>query len=176
MTGASGMHAILDVVIEGQTTVHPSVLSDLQQDPIRGTVSHIDLREVRLDQPIQASVVVQLVGESVGVKNGGVLSLVTREIHVEALPMEIPEHIDADISLLEVGDALRLEDLPTIERVTFLDDPHETVIATVSAPRVEVEPEVEEEIEGEEVEGEAVEGEEAAEGEEPPVAESSDDA
>jgi large subunit ribosomal protein L25 len=177
LTGNSGMHAILDVVLEGQKTVHPSILADLQQDPIRGTVSHIDLREVRLDQPIQASVVVQLVGESEGVKNGGVLSLVTREIQVEALPTDIPEHIDADISPLEIGAVLRLEDLPAIDSVTFLDDPHETVIATVSAPRVEVEPEVEgeEELEGEEVEGEAAEGEEAAEPGEAPAGDASDE-
>jgi len=172
LTGPSGLHAILDVVVEGETTVHPSILADLQQDPIRGTVAHIDLREVRLDQPIHAEVVVQLVGEPAGVKTGGILSLVTREIHVEALPMDIPEHIDADVSALEVGDVLRLEDLAAIENVTFLDDLHETVIATVSAPRVEVEPEVEEEVEGEEVEGEeAPEGEEPAEAEEAPAGE-----
>lgn len=176
LSGTSGMHAILDVVLEGQKAVHPSILADVQQDPLRGTVSHIDLREVRLDQPIQATVVVQLVGESEGVKTGGVLSLVTREIQVEALPGEVPEHIDADISGLEIGDVLRLEDLPAIESVTFLDDPHETVIATVSAPRVEVEPEVEAEAG---VEGEAAEeGEEAAEageGGEAPAAEASDE-
>lgn len=160
LTGPSGLHAILDVVLEGQKTVHPSILADLQQDPVRGTVSHIDLREVRLDQPIQATVVIQLVGESVGVKNGGVLSLVNREIQVEALPTDIPDHIEADTSEMEIGDVLRLEELPTVASVTFLDDPHETVIATVSAPRVEVEPEVEPEAE---VEGEEVEGEEAAE-------------
>jgi large subunit ribosomal protein L25 len=163
LTGPSGLHAILDVVLEGQTTVHPSILAELQQDPLRGTVSHIDLREVRLDQPIQATVVVQLVGEPEGVLNGGVLSLVTRELQVEALPGEIPEHLDADVSALEIGAVLRLEDLPAIADVTFLDDLHETVIATVSAPRVEVEPEVEPEVEGEEVEGE--EGEEEATGE-----------
>jgi large subunit ribosomal protein L25 len=154
VTGPSGMHAILDVVVDGESKVHPSVLADLQQDPLRGTVSHIDLREVRLDRPIQATVSVQLVGEAEGVKVGGVLSLVTRELHVEALPMEIPEHVDADISGLEIGDALRLEEIPAIENVTFLDDPHDTVIATVSAPRAIVEPEVEV----------AEEGEEAAEG------------
>jgi large subunit ribosomal protein L25 len=169
VTGPSGLHAILDVVIEGKQTVHPSVLADLQQDPIRGTVSHIDLREVRLDQPIQATLVVQLVGESPGVKTGGVLSLVSRELQIEALPGSIPEHIDADISSLEIGDALRLEDLPLIANVTFLDDPHETVIAVVSAPRVEVEPEVEEgeEVEGEEAEEGAPEGEAAESGEAP---------
>ncbi len=161
VTGPSGIHAILDVVVDGQTTVHPSVLAHLQRDPIRGTVSHIDLREVRLDQPIQATVVLHLVGEPVGVKNaGGVLAQLARELRVEALPMEVPEHIDADVSPLEIGDALRLEELPSIEGVVFLDDPHETVIATVSAPRAIIEPEVE--VEGEEeVEGE-VEGEEGA--------------
>ena len=135
MTGPSGLHAILDVVIEGQTTVHPSVLADYQQDPIRGTISHIDLHEVRLDQPIHAAVVVRLVGDSPGVKAGGVLSLVSRELQVEALPADIPEHIDVDLSGMEVGDVLRLEDVRPLEAVAFLDDPHETVVATISLPR-----------------------------------------
>jgi large subunit ribosomal protein L25 len=135
MTGPSGLHAILDVVVEGQTTVHPSILAEYQQDPIRGTISHIDLREVRLDQPITATVVIQLVGDPVGVKVGGMLSLVSRELHVEALPSDVPEHIEVDVTHLEVGDVLRLEDVPQIDNVTILDDPHETVIATVSVPR-----------------------------------------
>jgi large subunit ribosomal protein L25 len=160
MTGPSGLHAILDVVLEGQKTVHPSILADYQQDPVRGTIAHIDLREVRLDRPIQASVVVHLVGEAEGAKVGGVVSLVQRELNVEALPMNVPEHLDADVTAMNIGDVLRLEDLRAPEGVTFLDDPHETVIVTVSAPRVEVEPEVEELEEGEEAEGEAAAEEE----------------
>jgi large subunit ribosomal protein L25 len=176
MTGPSGLHAILDVVLQGRKTVHPSILADYQQDPVRGYIAHIDLREVRLDRPIQASVVVQLVGEAEGAKVGGVVSLVQREINVEALPMAVPEHLEADISAMEIGDVLRLEDLRAPEGVTFLDDPHETVIVTVSAPRVEIEPEVEEELEeGEEVEGEVAEGEAVAEGEEAPAGEVSDE-
>lgn len=177
VSGPSGMHAILDVVLEGEKTVHPSVLADYQQDPIRGTISHIDLREVRLDQPIHAAVVVHLVGESPGVKTGGVLSLVTREINVEALPMDVPEHIDADLSGMEVGDVLRLEDIPPIPNVTFLDDPHETVVATVSAPRGLIELE-EAEAEAELEEGAEVpegEEEEAAEGEAAPAAEATEE-
>jgi len=135
MTGPSGLHAILDVVVEGQMTVHPSILAEYEQDPIRGTISHIDLREIRLDQAIHATVVVHLVGESAGVKTGGVLSLIARELQVEALPANVPEHIDVDVTALELGDVLRLADIPAIENVTFLDDPHETVIATVSMPR-----------------------------------------
>jgi len=162
MSGPSGLHVILDVVIEGQTTTHPSVLADYQQDPIRGTISHIDLREVRLDQPIHATVVVQLVGESPGVKSGGVLSLVTRELNVEALPANIPEHLEADLSTMEVGDVLRLEDIRPISDVTFLDDPHETVIATVSLPRGYAELEEAEAAAAEEAEAAAAE--EGAEG------------
>jgi len=135
MTGPSGLHAILDVVIEGQTTVHPSILAEYEQDPIRGTISHIDLREIRLDQAIHATVVVHLVGEAAGVKTGGVLSLIARELQVEALPADVPEHIDVDVAALEVGDVLRLADIAAIANVAFLDDPHETVIATVSMPR-----------------------------------------
>jgi len=167
MTGPSGLHAILDVVVEGQKTVHPSILAEYQQDPIRGTISHIDLREVRLDQPIHAALAVQLVGESVGVKAGGMLSLVARELQVEALPGDVPEHIEVDIAHLEVGDVLRLADVPPIDKVSFLDDPYETVIATVSVPRGFAELE----------EAEAAEAAAAAEGEEgAPAAEAAEDA
>jgi large subunit ribosomal protein L25 len=172
-TGSGGLHAILDVVLEGQKTTHASILKDYQQDPLRGRISHVDLQEVPLDETIQATVNVQLVGEPVGVKEGGVLSQVQREISVEALPMEIPEHIDLDVSGMAIGDTLRLSDLPALEGVVYLDDPEETVLATVTLPtRVEEpEPEV---AEGELPEGEVPEGEEpegAAEGEGEPAAE-----
>ncbi|MGZ4336721.1 MAG: 50S ribosomal protein L25 [Gaiellaceae bacterium] len=160
LTGAGGLHAILDVVLEGQATTHASILKDYQQDPIRGHISHIDLQEVRLDQPIQASVTVQLIGEPAGVKEGGVLSQVQREINVEALPMEIPEHIDLDVSGMAIGDSLRLADLAPVDGVTYLDDPEETVLASVGLPAREIEPEPEELEEGEEL----AEGEEAPEG------------
>ena len=159
MTGPSGLHAILDVVIEGQTTVHPSILADYQQDPIRGTISHIDLREVRMDQPIHATVTIQLAGEPAGVKTGGMLSLVAREVQVEALPANVPEHIEVDVSHMEVGDVLRLVDIPAIDDVTLLDDPHETVIATVSVPRGFAELEEAEAAEAEAAAAEAAEAE-----------------
>ena len=171
LTGAGGLHAILDVELEGQKTTHPSILKEFQQHPVKGGIIHIDLQEVRLDQPIQARVVVELVGdEPVGVTEGGVLSQVNREITVSALPMEIPEHLDLDVSRMAIGDTLRLADLPPHEGVEYLDDPEETVLATVTMPTRFVEPEPEE-VEGEELEeGELPEGEEAvAEGEEAPA-------
>jgi large subunit ribosomal protein L25 len=176
LTGSGGLHAILDVVVEGDGgAARPAILKDYQQNVITGRVTHIDLHQVRLDRPIQASVVVELVGEPVGVKEGGVLSQISREINVEALPMEIPEHIDADVGEMQVGDTLRLSDIPAIEGVTFLDDPEETVLASVSAPTVFEEPEVEEPEEGEEG-VELPEGEEAPEGAEGEAAEPAADA
>ena len=168
LTGAGGLHAILDVELEGQKTTHPSILKEFQQHPVKGGIVHIDLQEVRLDQPIEARVVVELVGdEPVGVTEGGVLSQVNREVTVQALPMEIPEHLELDVSRMAIGDTLRLADLPPREGVEYLDDPEETVLATVTMPTRFVEPEPEE-VEGEELEeGELPEGEEAvAEGEE----------
>ena len=169
LTGPAGLHTILDVVLAGQKTTHSSILKDYQVDPIRGKIDHFDLHEVRLDEPIQTTVVVELVGESVGAKAGGVLSQVAREIRVEALPLEVPERLELDVSAMEIGDSLRLTDLETPEGVTLLDDP-ETVLANVTVPtKVEEPEEVEEELEegeeGEEgVEGEVAEGEEAPEG------------
>jgi large subunit ribosomal protein L25 len=141
LTGSHGLHAILDVVLEGQKKVHPSVLKDYQQDVLRGTLAHVDLMEVRLDQPIQAQVVVELAGEPEGVTEGGVLSQVTREINVEALPMEVPDRIELDVSGLAIGDSLRVADLLPRDGVTYLDDPDETVLATVTMPTRVIEPE-----------------------------------
>jgi len=178
LTGDAGLHAILDVMVDGEQA-RPSILKSYQQDPVKGTLTHVDLQVVRLDRPIQARVVVELIGEPVGVTEGGVLSQVVREITVEALPMEVPEHLDLDVTGMNIGDTLRLVDLPVQEGVKFLDDPEETVLATVTMPTRFVEPEPEE-VEGEEgelPEGEVPEGEEgevpegegeeAAEGEEP---------
>jgi large subunit ribosomal protein L25 len=180
LTGPSGLHAILDVVLDGQKTVHHAVLKEYQRHPLRGTLTHVDFHEVRLDQPIQTAVVVQFAGEPAGVKEGGVLSQVTREVNVEALPMEIPEHIEIDISGMEIGDTLRLVDVPAIEGVRFLDDPEETVLVNVAAPRLQAELEALDEAAAAEAaeaaEGEEVAPEAAAEGEEPQAGEAGEPA
>jgi large subunit ribosomal protein L25 len=172
LTGDSGLHAILDVVLEGSQKAHHAVLKEYQLDPTRARLLHIDLQEVRLDQAIQSAVVVELVGESAGVKEGGVLSQVRREVNVEALPMEVPEHLELDVTRMVIGDSLRISDLRVPEGVKLLDDP-ETVLATVTPPTKIEEPEVvEEELEeGELPEGEVPEGEEAPEGAPEPEAE-----
>jgi large subunit ribosomal protein L25 len=156
LTGAGGLHAILDVQIDGAGSSHASILKDYQVDKVRGGVTHVDLQEVRLDQTITATVDVHLIGgdDAPGVREGGVLSQPLRELNVEALPLEVPEHIDLDVSHMAAGDTLRIADVTVGGNVTLLDDP-ETVVATVTAPTREVAPD--EMLEGEEAA--ALEGE-----------------
>ena len=165
LSGSAGLHAILDVEVDGKGNTHASILKEYQVDPVRGVVTHVDLQEVRLDRAISASVTVLLLGgeDAPGVREGGVLSQPLREVTVEALPLEVPEHLDIDVSGMEIGGTLRISDLTAPEGVTLLDDP-EMVVATVTAPTKVVEPEPTEE-ELAELEAEAAEGEEGAEGE-----------
>jgi len=177
LTGGGGLHAILDVEIDGAGKTHPSILKDYQVDKIRGGVTHVDLQEVRLDETIHAAVTVQLVGgdDAPGVREGGVLQQQLRELSVEALPLEVPSAIELDVSALAIGDNLRVSDVTVPDGVKLLDEP-ETVVASVTAPTRAIELEVEA-AEGEEA-AEAAEGEapaaEPAEAE-APAAESSEE-
>jgi large subunit ribosomal protein L25 len=163
--------ALFDLEIDGGKAV-PVVIKEQQMHPVRGSIQHVDLQQVKLDEAIQAEVAIELEGaeDSPGVKGGGVLEHVTREITVEALPTEIPDRIVVDVSAMEINDTLQLTVITPPDGVTFVaEEPEEVTIVTLSPPRVEEvpEPEVEEEAElvGE-GEGEAAEGEggEAAEG------------
>ena len=170
LTGEHGLHAILDVVFDGQKTAHHAVLKEYQLDPVRPRLLHIDLHEVRLDRVIQSQVAVEPTGESPGVKEGGVLTLVLRDVNVEALPMEVPDRLELDISAMTIGDSLRVADIVAPEGVNLLDDPDAVVVTVTPPTKVEEPEEVEEELEGEE--GVEAEGEAAPEAEGEPEGES----
>ena len=176
LTGPAGSNAVLDVVVDSGNT-HSSVLKEYQLEPVRGTITHVDLQEVRLDQPIHATVSLHLVGEAVGATEGGVLTQAVTEITVEALPLEVPAAVEFDVSALHIGDSAHLSQVSLPDGVTLLDD-GEAVFASVTLPTQFEEPEPEE-VEGEEgAEGEAAEGEEPAaegEGEEPAGEESTEE-
>ncbi|HET9197979.1 MAG TPA: 50S ribosomal protein L25 [Solirubrobacterales bacterium] len=154
--------ALFDLEIEGGKAV-PVVIKEEQHHPVKGSIQHLDLMQVKLDEAIQAEVAIELEGveSAPGVKGGGVLEHVTREITIEALPTEIPDNIVVDVSAMEVNETLQLSAVAVPDGVKFVaEDPEEITIVTLSPPRVEeVEPEVEEEAElvGE-GEGEAAEG------------------
>jgi large subunit ribosomal protein L25 len=162
-------HTLLDLELDGSKAV-PVVIKEQQHHPVRGDVLHVDCLEVRLDEEIQAEVPIELEGadQAPGVREGGVLEHVTREVTVEALPTEIPERITVDVSEMEISDTINLDSVTMPSGVKLMaEEPEEITIATLSPPRVEEEPEPEVEEEAELVgEGEeAPEGEEAAEAE-----------
>jgi large subunit ribosomal protein L25 len=172
-------HTLLDLELDGSTAV-PVVIKEQQHHPVRGDVLHLDFLEVRLDEEIEAEVPIELEGtdQAPGVREGGVLEHVTREITVEALPTAIPERITVDVSEMEINDTINLASVGVPSGVKLMaEEPEEITIATLSPPRVEEEPEPEVEEEAELVgEGEeAPEGEEVAEGEAATEGEGGDD-
>lgn len=142
--------ALFDLSIDG-AKARPVVIKEQQLHPVRGTLRHIDLQEVKLDEAIQAEVMIELDGaeDAPGVKGGGVLDHVTREITVEALPTAIPDKIVVDVSTMEINDTLQLSAIEAPAGVTFVvEEADEVTIATLAPPRVEeAAPEVEEETE-----------------------------
>ena len=139
--------AFFDLSLDGNDI--PVIVKDQQVHPVRSDeVMHIDMIRVNLDETIQTTVLVELHGaeEAPGVREGGVLEQVTRELNIEARPGDIPEKIDVDVSALEAAATLPLADLTAPQGVTFVDDPDETIIATITVPTdVPEEPEIEEE-------------------------------
>ncbi|MBV9359426.1 MAG: 50S ribosomal protein L25 [Chloroflexi bacterium] len=155
--------AVLDLSVDGEDST-PVVVKELSRHPVGGNALHVDLLRVRLDQAIQATVALELTGadDAPGVKEGGVLEHVTRELTIEALPNDIPDSIGHDVGEMEIGDTITLAQVTAPANVKLLDD-EETVVATLTPPRLQVEeePEIEEETEL------VGEGEEAPEGEAP---------
>jgi large subunit ribosomal protein L25 len=156
--------AVLDLEIEGSSS-SPVVVKELARHPVTSETMHIDFLRVRLDVKIQATVALELTGieDAPGVKEGGVLEHVTRELTIEALPNEIPDAIKLEVSQMVIGDTMTLGSISAPAGVELLDDP-DTVVATLTPPKLQLEEE--EEIEEETgVVGEGEEGAEAAEGE-----------
>ena len=162
----AGSGAVLDLSVDGEKAT-PVVLKEAQRHPLHGETTHVDLLRVKLDEEINATVPLELTGvdEAPGVKEGGVLEQITRELNVQALPTAIPEAIVHAVGELAIGETILLSSVTPPPGVTFLDDPEETTVATLSPPRLQAQQE--EEIEAEtELVGEAGEQEESAGGSE----------
>ena len=148
-TGA-GTHAVLAVTVEGHKRAHNAIVKDMELDPVKSTLRHLDLQEIRLDETIETTVAVSFEGEAKGVKAGGMLDESTREVTVRGLVTAIPEHLALDISEMDVNDTAKVGDLVVPEGLEIVDDP-EQVLCSVLPPR-----KIEEE--GEEAAAEAEEG------------------
>jgi large subunit ribosomal protein L25 len=143
----SGSHSIIELKYDGQE--QGVVIRDIQYHPVKGNIIHVDFLRVKAGQEIKIEVPIKFVGESEGVRLGGVFQEQKSELTITTLPKYLPEEIVVDISALEVNDAIHVSDL-VVENFTIEDDPEETVCSVVPPKKIE-EPEISDE-EGEELE------------------------
>ena len=142
----TGHNTIFDVQIDGGGSAAKAMIVDWQREPIKDMLIHIDLKRIALDKTLKVSVRVKLMGIPAGVKNsGGILDQVLREVEIECLPADIPNHIDVDVSNLNLFDVVRVKDLPHSDKIEYLDD-EEATVAHVVAIREEAAPAVEAEV------------------------------
>jgi large subunit ribosomal protein L25 len=133
--------AVVELQLDGESTT--AVLKDAHRHPVRGDTLHVDFLRVRLDVVIGAVVPLELAGaeDAPGVREGGVLEHVTREVQIEALPNDIPERLELDVSGMQINDTLHLDVLAAPSGVTIVGDLEETVIATLTPPRLQADAE-----------------------------------
>jgi large subunit ribosomal protein L25 len=146
---------ILNLVIQnnGETYTRPAMIKELQVHPVSRRYLHIDFYEIDMDRKITVGVRVVTTGKSVGVERGGILQIIRRELEVQCLPFEVPESIVIDITDLDMGDSVHVEDISLDGEVEFLGESNLTVV-TILTPKLEEEPEAEEEAEEEDAEKE----------------------
>ncbi len=132
-----GTSVLVDLVLDG--TEHLALAREVQRDHIRGRYLHVDFFAVRRDVDVRVSVPVRLVGEAPGVKQGGLLEHHLWELQVHCRPDRVPEAVEADVSRLQIGDALRVGDVAPPEGVTILTDPEEAIVSVVTPQVLRVE-------------------------------------
>ncbi len=109
------------------------MIIDWQHEPVRGSLIHVDLKRIAMDQKLTVNVPIVLKGEAAGVKQqGGILEQITREVEVQCLPADIPSQIEADVSELVFGKVMRIADLPRSEKLKFLSDPNQPVAHVIT--------------------------------------------
>jgi large subunit ribosomal protein L25 len=129
----TGHNTIFDVQIDGGWSAAKAMIVDWQREPIKDMLIHIDLKRIALDKLLKVNVRVKLMGVPAGVKTaGGILDQVMREVEIECLPTDIPNHIDVDVSGMNLFDVLRVKDLPHSDKITYLDEEDATVAHVVA--------------------------------------------
>jgi large subunit ribosomal protein L25 len=137
----TGHNTIFDVKIDGQADAKAMIV-DWQREPLKDKLIHIDLKRIALDKKMTVSVRVKLLGVPTGVKNdGGILDQVLREVEVECLPADIPNHIDVDVTGLGLHGVLRVSDLPHSDKISYIDAKETTVAHVVAIKEEKVEAE-----------------------------------
>ncbi len=148
----SGHNQILNLKVSGGETA-PAMASDWQVDPVRGNLLHVDMRRVDLSKPVEVNVSIDIVGVSQGTREqGGHDEVVNRAVSVRALPLDVPEKIEIDVTTMALGDSIRVENLPVSDKYSFLGRPDMLLVHCVSPKVVEEDKPEEEIVEGEDAE------------------------
>ena len=133
LSGGSGVHALIDLDVAG--THHLVIARDLQRDPVRQTVSHVDFHVVRRDEVVSAEVALGLTGDTLAVtRAGGTVEHLVLAVSVKAKPADIPTHLELDVSGLEIGSVLHLADVP-LPRGVALDGDPDTAVVVAHPPK-----------------------------------------
>jgi large subunit ribosomal protein L25 len=137
--GGAGENAIFLLKLQGSDQTRHAMIRDLQRDPLSRRPMHLDFVRVLMDTKVRVRVPVEIVGVAKGVKtDGGILDFVTREIEIECLPGNIPEHLPVDVTELSIGDALRVSDVPAPEGIEVVDDAEKVVLHVAHPTHEEV--------------------------------------
>lgn len=160
----AGANLIIKLNLDGAKTAPTVILKEVQKNPVRDNVLHVDFHRIKLDQLIHAAVSINVVGDSVGIREGGVLNVMLRELTVEALPTDIPEVIDIDITTVGINESVKVGDIPVSDKFSILTSEDETIVS-IAPPTVveEVAPEEITEVAEGEAEAAPAEKETAAE-------------
>lgn len=137
VAGHSAGSTMLELNLEGESKPINAMIREIQHSPVKGNILHVDFMAVQMNKPVSATVVLSFVNDSEGVKAGGTLTVNLHEVNVETKPADLPEVIEVDIEGLQLGDSLLVGDIKPPAGVTITDDP-EAVVASVQAPRAEV--------------------------------------
>ncbi len=148
----STSHSVIDLKYDGK--VQGVVVKNIQYHPVQGSISHVDFLRIKAGQEIKIAVPLRFIGESEGVKLGGVFQEIRSQLSITTLPRHLPDVIEVDISKLEVNDAIHVSDIK-VENIVIDDDPSQTVCSVVPPKKIEEpvvgeEGELEEELEEEE--------------------------
>jgi large subunit ribosomal protein L25 len=139
VAGLEGSHLVRFKSVSTTLTDKVALVKEMQYHPISGDVMHADFYEVDLTATIEVSVPLHFVGKAAGVVRGGILQPIVREIQVECLPLDIPAFFNVDVSALDIGDSVHIEELRMPEGVTAVYDSNFALV-TVATPTVEEEP------------------------------------
>ena len=163
LKGKGGENVLLNLTLADKKELGTQVamIRDIQWDPVKQEAIHVDFQKIDLQEEVEVAVPIDLIGKAEGVKSGGILQQIERELEIRCLPLQIPNRIEVDVSNLEIGESIHVQDISLAKEIEVLSSPDKTIV-TILSPKVEGEKVEEEAFEEEAPPGKAEETKESA--------------